>query len=128
MRIFRVTMTAAALAAASAAAAQSGWTGLGNRQVSDSVDRDTINVTRPGRWRQMMICVEEAPVRFLEVVVRYRNGGVQNVPVRSLVRVGRCTRDINLRGGSDRDIEAVDFTYEAVSLGGGRARVEVFAR
>ena len=75
-----------------------------------------------------MICVEEAPVRFLEVVVRYRNGGVQNVPVRSLVRVGRCTRDINLRGSGDRDIEGVDFTYEAVSLAGGRARVEVFAR
>ena len=26
-----------------------------------------------------MICVEEAPVRFLDVVIRYRNGGTQDV-------------------------------------------------
>ncbi len=128
MRIFQATAALAALAIAAPAVAQSsGWTRLGQREVSDSVDRDTIRARGGAQYRQAMICVEQAPVRFVDVVIRYRNGGTQDVRMRDLIRAGACTRDINLRGQS-RDIEAVEFTYEAASLGRERARIELFAR
>jgi hypothetical protein len=127
MQISRLTAIIAAFAVAAPAAAQSGWTRLGHREVNDSVERDRIEARGGARYRQVMICVEEAPVRFASVVVRYRNGATQDVSLRELIRAGACSRDIQLRG-RDRDIEAVDFTYEAASLGRGRAKVELFAR
>jgi len=127
MRIFQVAAALAALAIAAPAASQSGWTRLGQREVNDSVERDTIRARGSQQFRQVMICVEEAPVRFLDVVIRFRNGSTQDVRLRSLIRAGACSRDIGLRGRS-RDIDTVDFTYEAASLGRGRARVDLFAR
>ena len=116
------------IAASSAAATtDTGWMGIGEREVGDNVDHDTIRATAHDQFRQLMICVEQAPVRFVDVVIRYRNGGTQDVRLRSLIRDGGCTRFIDLRGGR-RDVEAVDFTYEAASLGRGRAKVALFAR
>ena len=127
MRNIQLAAALAALAIAAPAVAQSGWTRLGHREVSDSINRDTIRARGGAQYRQAMICVEQAPVRFIDVVIRYRNGGTQDVRMRELIRAGGCTRDINLRGRS-RDIDAVEFTYEAASLGRERARVELFAR
>ena len=127
MRILGAAAALLAVAIIAPAAAQSGWTTLGHREVGDNVDRDTIQAQGTGRFRQVMICVDEAPVRFYDVTIRYRNGGVQDVRLRSLLPAGGCSRDINLRG-RERDIEAVDFTYEAASLGRGRARVGLLAR
>ena len=127
MRIFQAAAALAVLAIAAPAASQSGWTRLGQREVNDSVERDTIRARGSTQFRQVMICVEQAPVRFYELVVRYRNGATQNVRIRSLVRASDCSRNIDLRG-RNRDIEAVDFTYEAASLGRGRARVELYGR
>ena len=126
MRKLGAAAAIAALLTAIPAAAQSGWTRLGGRDVSDSVDRDSISARDRGEFRQIMICVEDAPVRFYDVVIRFRNGGTQDVRLRTLLRAGACTRDIALRGR--RNIEAVDFTYEAASLGRGRATVGLFAR
>ena len=127
MRHVMAAALMAALAMPVPAAAQSGWMGIGRREVSDSVDRDTIRARGNAQYRQIMICVEQAPVRFHDVNVRYRNGRTQDVRLRSLIRAGGCTRFIDLRG-RERDIDAVDFTYEAASLGRQRARVELYAR
>jgi hypothetical protein len=127
MRIFITAALIAGLAIPAAAVAESGWMGIGRREVSDSVERDAIRARGDAQFRQIMICVEQAPVRFQDVTVRYRNGATQDVRLRSLVRAGGCTRFIDLRG-RQRDIEAVDFTYEAASLGRERARVELYAR
>ena len=127
MTVRLAAAAAALLIAAPIAAAETGWTGIGHREVNDSVDRDTIRARGGHMYRQIMLCVERAPVRLYELVVRYRNGGSQNVRIRALVPAGRCSRNIDLRG-RNRDIEAVDFTYEAASLGRQRARVELFGR
>ena len=126
MRIVPVAVMAAALTLPALASAQS-WTRLGNREVSDRVDHDSIRARGSAQYRQMIICVEQAPVHFLSVIVRYRDGTTQDVRLRNLIRAGACSRDIALRG-RNRDIEAVDFTYETASLGASRARVEVSVR
>lgn len=109
------------------AAAQRGWVLLGAREVSDRVDRDVI---RPRVWRpfrQVRFCVQRNVIRFYDADVRFRNGGNQDVSLRSRIPAGGCTRVIDLRG-RNRGIESVAFTYEAASLGRGRAVVRVFAR
>jgi hypothetical protein len=127
MLVFRLIVLCALGASAAPAAADPAWTRVGQRQVSGSVDRDSIPSQDIARYRQLMICVEEAPIRFVAVTIRYRDGGTQAVGLRALVRAGSCSPDIQLRG-RDRSIEALDFTYEAASLGRGQARVDLFAR
>ena len=123
----RSTIAVAAVMLAAPVAAQSGWTELGSRDVSDRVDRDTIAVRGRQLYSQIALCAQQAPVRFFDLAVRYRSGRIQNIPVRALVRRGDCTRYLDLRG-RNRDVAVVDFTYEAASLGRQRARVRLFAR
>jgi hypothetical protein len=131
MARMRKVVTAAAIMFAGPAIAQTQWTELGQREVSDRVERDTIRTSGPGRWQaqysQIALCTERAPVRFHDVTVHFRNGRSQNVAVQSLVRAGACSDRYDLRG-RDRDIAAVDFTYEAASLGRRTGRVRLFAR
>jgi hypothetical protein len=120
-------LAASAAALAVPAFAQDGWVQLGARNVTDRVDRDTIGV--PGRqwFRQVKLCVYGHVVRFYDVDVRFANGTSQRLGVRDLIPAGGCTRNIDLRGRA-RNIQAIDFTYEAASIGPGRAEVRAFAR
>lgn len=115
-----------ALAAAAPALAQTGMGLIGHRVV-DGADRDSIPARGSAQYREIMICVENAPVAFQEVVVRFRNGGTQNIRLRQRIAAGRCSRVVGL-SGRDRDIQAVDFTYAPAAGGGTRPTVQLYAR
>lgn len=107
--------------------AQTGM-GLIGRRVVDGADRDSIPARGGAQYREIMICVEDAPVAFQDVTVRFRNGGAQSVRLRQRIAAGRCSRVVGLNG-RDRDIQAVDFTYAPAAAGGGaRPTVELYAR
>lgn len=116
----------AAFAVTAPAAAQSGM-GLIGERVVDGADRDTVRARGSAQYREIMICVENAPVAFQEVVVRFKNGGTQNVRLRQRIAAGRCSRVVGL-SGRDRDIQAVDFTYAPAAGGGARPTVQLYAR
>ena len=122
-----VSLMALALGATSAAA-QRGWIQVGEREVSDRVDRDVIAVEGRRRFSQIRICVGRNRIRFYDIDVRFRNGGNQDVRIRAVVPAGGCTRNIALQGRGGRDISSVAFTYEAASLGRERSHVRLFAR
>ncbi len=109
------------------AAAQPAWDQLGSREVNDRVDRDAIAAYGRQTYSEVRLCVERAPVRFYDVVVRFRNGQSQQLPVRELVGRGHCSEPLDLRG-RERNIAQVAFTYEAASLGRRSARVRLLAR
>ena len=48
---------------------------------------------------------------MIDLDVRFANGGHQDVPVRSLLRAGSCTRNIDLNG-RDRNISSISVVYE----------------
>ena len=123
-------MIAAALVAfmAAPAIAQGGWTMVGQRDVTDRIDRDTITVEGRRRFTQVKLCVDRHAVRIRDFDVRFRNGGNQEVSVRDVVAAGACTRDIALAGNGGRDIVNVAFSYEAASLGRERAHIRLLAR
>lgn len=117
----------AMLSGTAPALAQQGMGLIGQRAV-DGADRDSIPARGGEQYREIMICVENAPVAFQDVTVRFRNGGTQNIRLRQRIAAGRCSRVVSL-SGRDRDIQAVDFSYAPAAGGGGtRPTVQLYAR
>lgn len=102
------------------------WTQIGARDVSDRTERDTIVVEGPRQFERIKLCVYRQPVHFLDIDVRYANGGHQDVSVRERVNPGQCTRAIDL-DGDDRNITTVSMMYEETSFRRRHATVRLFA-
>lgn len=106
---------------------EGGWDLLGEREVRDHTDRDSIISWGHLRHRRLRVCVSGHAVRFYSLAVIFFGDGHQDLPVRALIPSGRCTRDIQLVGGA-RDVSMVKMTYETFSLGQGTATVQVYAQ
>jgi hypothetical protein len=111
---------------ACAATPASAWTQIGVREVRDRTERDTIVVEGPRRFDRIKLCVYRNPVHVLDLDVRYRNGGHQDVSVRQRINPGQCTRAIDL-SGDDRNITTVSMLYEETSFRRRTATVRLFA-
>jgi hypothetical protein len=124
-----VNLKACILGAALALAAMAGpayaWTLLGVRDVRDRTERDTIIVEGPRQFERIRLCVYRNPVHFIDLDVRYANGGHQDVSVRQRVNAGQCTRAIDLVG-DDRNITSVSMLYEETSFRRRHATVRLF--
>lgn len=120
------TIAGAFLVLAACATPASAWTQIGVREVRDRTDRDTIVVEGPRRFERIKLCVYRNPVHFIDVDVFYRNGGHQDVSVRSRINPGECTRAIELNG-DDRNIGRVSMLYEETSFRRRTATVRLFA-
>jgi hypothetical protein len=121
------SMALAVIVAATAAtpAFAYSWSLLGARDVRDRTDHDAIGLPGNREFNRIRLCVYRNPVHFYDVHVRYRNGGVQEVPVRLRINPGQCTRAINLNG-ANRNIDRIDMTYEETSFRHRTATVRVF--
>jgi hypothetical protein len=108
--IFAVVCAGAAVVASATPAMA--WDLLGSRNVGDAVDHDAIVLDGKRKFDRIRICVEKRPVHFIDVKVRFANGGEQDVPVRAVIRAGQCSRVIDLVG-QDRNIASVHMVYEA---------------
>lgn len=126
---FRALFAAAVVALAACATAgpaAAEWRLLGVRDVRDRTDRDTIVVEGPRQFERIKLCVYRNPVHFIDVDVRYANGGHQDVSVRQRINPGQCTRAIDLNG-DDRNITTVSMLYEETSYRrGAHATVRLF--
>jgi len=126
--VAKLALVLTALAIAAPAVAQRNWSLLGQRHVNDQAERDVIRVEGARRFSQIRICVADRAVQFYNVDVRFRNGGNQDIRLRSIIGADSCSGAINLRGGAGRDIDQVVFTYEARTLGRRGARVRLYGR
>jgi hypothetical protein len=119
-----LVMTLAGVAAASEA-----WVKLGERSVSDRVERDVIVVgADQGQFSAIRLKVVKRPVHILDLKVHFANGGVQDVEVRKVIKAGSESRVIDLRG-DDRVIATVELWYEAESARRHKgAKVVLFGR
>jgi hypothetical protein len=96
------------------------WVFLGQANVDGRVDRDRIYVGRGrGRFQNIRIRVDRAPIEFHRVVVHYTNGRSEEVDVRRRIPAGGQTRAIDLRG-DERAIDSVEFFYAKGRWGQGR--------
>ncbi len=126
-RLFAPFLALALLLTALPAAAEK-WVFLGQRHVTDKVERDSIEVTASeGSFDAIRIGVKRSAVRFVKVSVVYGAGTSDDLEVRDVIPAGGQSRAIDLRG-ANRIIRRIDFVYEAKSLGRRGAVVEVFGR
>jgi hypothetical protein len=102
------------------------WSVVGVREVRDRTERDTIVLQGPRRFDRIKLCVYRNPVHFIDLDVRFANGGHQDVSVRQRINAGECTRAINLEG-NDRNITSVSMVYEETSFRRRTATVRLMA-
>lgn len=103
------------LVGASVASAQ-GWENLGSKEVKDRSEQDTWHIgAGKGEFRSLKISVQHRAVRFYRLQVTYGLGEKQEFEIRSLIRAGGSTRNLDLNG-KDRYINKVDVRYEAATV------------
>jgi len=114
------------LIAAAATVAAANWVFLGERTVTDRLDHDTIVVgSDRGEFSKLKVMVKVHAVDFHRFVIHFGNDQTQEVEGRRTIPAGGETRAIDLAGGR-RVIKRIDFWYDAHTLGGKEALVEVF--
>lgn len=102
------------------------WRTVGFTQVNGR-DTDTIRLPGTAKYRQMRVCVYGGPLEMRDLDVRYANGGHQDVRVRTLMRAGTCTRNVDLRGNR-RDVRLIRMQYAPLRRGWMRPTVRVQVR
>lgn len=120
-------VAAAAVAAAPAMAQSGNWRTIGFKTVSGGTDVDRITVPGGRRWREVRLCVFNAPLRMRDFDIRFDNGQRQDVSVRQRIRAGTCTRNIDLNG-QVRDVDWIRLKYEPIRRGLARPLVRLQAR
>ena len=105
------------------------WVVLGEREVTDKLDHDTIVVTgERGSFNAIRNDVLIHAVDFHKVVIHFRNGDDQNVELRDTIKAGGASRIIDI-DGANRIIRSIDFWYDANTIGkGGKALVRTMGR
>jgi hypothetical protein len=104
------------------------WIHLGDKHVDGKSDHDKISIgSSEGRFRQLQIRVQDAPVDFQKVIVHFGNGADEELQFRQRIEPGTETRAMDLRG-YDRIIKSVEFWYEKADWGSKRPTVQLFGR
>lgn len=103
-----------------------GWRTIAYKTVNG---RDTDTINAPGRTRQsaVRLCAINAPIHLRDFDIRFANGGRQDVSTRAVIRAGRCTRAIDLRGNR-RDIDRIRLRYEPIARSLRRPLIRVQVR
>ena len=100
------------------------WVELGCRRVSlADRDRDTIDVSkREGWYRAIRLRAEGNDVEVMRVDVVYGNSAPDELDVRRIIRDGRRSRAIDLKG-SEKSIEQIQLVYRRLSDERGRTTI-----
>ncbi len=102
------------------------WQFLGDKWVNFGVDHDELMLGNiRDNFRQIRLRVTDGPLHIMDMKVHYDNGGVQDIPIKALIKQGQQSRIIDLNGGS-RSLEKITFWYETVGFRKGRSRVAVW--
>jgi hypothetical protein len=106
---------------------RSDWVMLGERWVHGTNDHEVIHVgAREGRYRRIMIVVENSALEMYDVVVYFGNGTTFSPGTRHVFAAETRSHVINLPGDY-RVIERVEFHYGNLP-GGGRALAQLWAQ
>lgn len=105
-----------------------GWKFIADKWVNFGVDKDVIHIgSVQDEFTRLVVRVTDAPLRMYDMKVFFDNGGVQDVPIKSVIKQGGQTRIIDLDGGKRR-LSRIEFWYETKGRGKGRSRVAVWGK
>lgn len=111
-----------------AAAWAQSWQKLGTRNVLLVNDTDVIPVTfLNGLFSRVQVRVKNNAIYMYDLRVRFSNGELVSLPIRSRIPAGGQSRAIRLPGGR-RSISYLALDYRSVPSSRGRATVEVWGQ
>jgi hypothetical protein len=100
---------------------------LGERKVKFKSDKDVISGRWDGWYEALKIKVRGGSLNMEKMVVHFRNGETQEIPLKNNFTDGSESRVIDLPGAK-RLIEKVVFWYEATGTDGNKPTVELWGR
>jgi len=104
------------------------WELLGRQEVNFRADHDRIDVgRREGKFRQLEIRVQGAPVEIRRMVVTFANDEKFDPRIRRRFDESTRSHVIDLPGDR-RVIKRIDFDYASPNRRAGKAIVEVYGR
>ena len=103
------------------------WDKLGERKVNFKSDKDVISGRWDGWYKSLQIKVKGGTITMEKMVVHFRNGQTEEIPLKNNFTDGSESRVIDLPGAR-RLIEKVVFWYEATSSSGNKPIVELWGR
>ena len=104
-----------------------GWRVIGHKVVNGGSDTDWVYTPGSRRYRQVRLCVANAPLHMKDFDIYFRNGGHQDVATRDRLNPGMCTRVVDIRGGA-RDITRIRLKYGRLARGVQAPLVRLSAR
>jgi hypothetical protein len=129
--VWRTAAVAVVILGSVATQAQRGpnWALLGERNVTDKNEHDTIVVTAGrGSFTAVRFDVMRHAVDFHRAVIHFANGDDQKLDLRATIPAGASSRVIDIEG-ANRVIKSIDFWYDAKTLGrGGSATIRIMGR
>lgn len=125
--LFSMTGVLATAVVPSLAEAAAVWVYLGKRRVNPLLDHDLIHVGPVTDFHKIRLSVTGNGLFMYDLKVTYRNGVVDDIPVRWHIPQGGGTRIIDLRG-NDRVIRNVQFWYGRPVNGKGATHIMLWGR
>jgi hypothetical protein len=119
-------LAVAAAAIAAPAGAQSGWTTIGRAAAEPEASTGTMQVRWNASFREGMFCVEGHGVKLTDAIVRLQDGSSKVVKVRETLADGGCSKPVVLPRKAD--VASIDVGYDAASLRGAKAKLQLTAR
>ncbi len=111
-----------------AAQGRGNWERLGRQEVDFRADHDRIDVgRREGRFRQLEIRVQGAPVEIRRMIVTFANDEKFDPKIHRRFDESTRSHVIDLPGDR-RVIKRIDFDYVSPNRRAGKAIVEVYGR
>ncbi|MEJ1236539.1 hypothetical protein WBG78_00335 [Chryseolinea sp. T2] len=103
-----------------------GWHKIGEVKADFKMEDQTIAVLGNDRFKSILLKVTDSPINIEDVTVIFENGETQDIHVKSELKAGSETRQIDLKGGSP-EIKQVKFTYKTLpNAENDKAHVELY--
>jgi hypothetical protein len=108
------------------ASAQSGWTTVGQVRIASDASTATIPVRWQKQFREIMFCLEGHGVRLQTVTIQMGEARPRAIRLGANLPNDGCSRATSV--GKNKDVTAVDITYDSATLQGDRTKVQMVAR
>ena len=103
-----------------------GWHKIGEVKADFKMEDQTIAALGNDRFKSILLKVTDSPINIEDVTVIFENGETQDIHVKSELKAGSETRQIDLKGGSP-EIKQVKFTYKTLpNADNDKAHVELY--
>ena len=90
-----------------------GWHKIGEVKADFKMENQSIAVLGKDKFKSILLKVTDAPINIENITVVFENGETQDVNVKSELKAGAETRQIDLKGGSP-EIKQVKFSYKTL--------------